>query len=581
MGFKGIDEKSSPTAIADGRAVEAQNVQFTLTGGLSKRDGYSLEVMLDTNRTGDDLEVVTGLWELYKSTGTRVNLAVNGDRIYSWSTGTKTDITSSEVIASGITVDNQYVWTTALDYAIGTNEVDPPFKSNGTTTSILALNFSDGKDFTAKCVAWWKNYLIFGNTVENSTHRATRIRWSNVGYIETWSDDDYLDIDALGGQEIEGFGLLHDNFYIFLTDSVYKVSYVGGDEIIVASKVSEGTGCIAKNSIQNITLPTGQSGLVFLSKDKTINFTDGINLTNIALLIDDTMDGLNASRLQYAVSAEDGSDYYLAVTDGAVGTNNLLLDFNFDIGEWSTHTQIDANAMAKIVDSSGNIQIYSGNYDSFIYKLFDTALTNDVAGQTGTFEAVSIYDTKTASSLQVIYDDEANFTCTGATVRIISGTGLAEEKVIVAVTSAVIPTGIVVDSAFTTTPDTTSIYSIGDIDADYITKWYDLGEPARRKQFGELYLWADEAGNMAIDISYAQDFSGYIDTQSVSLKGAGDLWGVGIWGTAKWGGQEALFKIVKLKGSGRYIRLKISEDDLNETFDLFSYNFLYWTGDIQ
>ena len=64
-----------------------------------------MEVLLDTNTVGDDFEAITGLYELYKSDGTRTKLAI-GNKIYSWSTNTKTDITSADVIAKSAKTRN-------------------------------------------------------------------------------------------------------------------------------------------------------------------------------------------------------------------------------------------------------------------------------------------------------------------------------------------------------------------------------------------------------------------------------------------------------------------------------------------
>ncbi len=371
--FLGEDSTSSPTSVKDGRASDIQNIALDITGQASKRNGYDLEVILDTNVSGDDFEAVTGLWELYPSSGTRKKIAVNGDKIYNWSTNSKTDITSADVIASGITADqdNQYSWVTAFDYSIGTNGIDPPFKTQGTlaTTSILSFNgLSTPADFTAKCVVWWKNYLILGNTLENSVAHTTRIRWSNVGTIETWSDDDYVDIATLGGQQIEALATLYDELYIFLTDSIYKVSLVGGEELITVTKVSEGIGCIAKNSVKTIGIGNSE-GIIFISRDKTINYLDGVKVQDISALIEGTTDGLYSARLPYAVAADDrvNSHYYLAVTTGAAATNNLLLDFHYGIGEWSKHTNIHANAMCVANDAHTVPQVYFGNYNSFIY----------------------------------------------------------------------------------------------------------------------------------------------------------------------------------------------------------------------
>ena len=575
MSFRGLDEKSSPTAVPDGFASEAQNVKFTLTRGLVKREGYeTVNGILDIPDVA--FQAVTGLYYTKLSSGTAYRIATCGDRFYYDNSGTWTQVSG---FSATYTQNNQFQFTTALDNVIFTNAVDAPqlWTGSGNISNVSFTGLSNAIT-KAKCVVWFKNYLIFLNTTEASINYKTRFRWGNVGVLNTWSDDDKIDIDALSGQEIEGVGVLYDNLYIFMTNSIYKVSLVGGDDLFNISKVVEGVGCIAKNSLQNVLLNNNQQGLVFLSKDKSINFFDGTNIADISLLIDDTLAALNTSRLSYAVSAVDDNDYYLALTTGSLATtNNILLDFNFNTADWSKHTQIDANAMAAVLDSDEDIQVFFGNDGSFVYQLTNTSLKNDISGHTGTFEEVGVYTTATASGLQIVYDNEATFTATGAIVRITGGSGLGEERVIAACTS----TGIVVETAFSTTPDSTSIYTIGDIDSIYTTKWFDRGEPARRKQFGELYLWLKEQGNMSVTVNYAQDFGSYLEAQGVSEQGGGGRWGTAIWGTDTWGGQDALLKQVKLKGSGRYIRFKFTEADINEDFEFYGYGILGWGGDVQ
>jgi len=574
MTFKGLDDKSSPTAVQDGRAVDLQNVKLHATSALSKRNGYAL-IYQTLDIPDRDPAAVTGLYYTKLSTGTAYRIAISDKRFYYDASGTWTWV--GYHLSSGN--NYQFVFETALDEIFLTNDQDLPLVYTP-TVDLGPVDFSDLTTAItkAKCVAWFKNYLIWGNTYEGA-EKPTRVRWSNVGTTETYTDADYIDIAELGGQEIEAFGILYDNLYIFLTDSIYKLSLVGGDEVFVLSKVVDGIGCIAKNSVQSITLQNSQTGFMFLDDDSKVYFFNGITAQYISFLIEGTMDGLNAERLAYAVSADSGTDYYLCVSDGASTTNNLLLDFEYEIGEWTKHTQIDANAMAKIVDSDSVDRVWFGNYDNYVYELDDTSLDSDIYGTSGTVDAVNGFTRLTVSGTQVLYDSSQTWTesgLIGAIIRIIDGTALGEEKIIIYNTTS----GMVVDSAFSTTPDTTSAYSVGDIDAYYTTKWYDLGNAPKRKQFQELFLWAEEQGSGSMDISWAKDFAGTLDTDTVSMAGSGSLWGTAIWGTDTWGGQDALFSRTKLDTTARYFRLKFMEDDIDETFKLYGYSFIFEPRDI-
>ena len=575
--FLGLDDTSSPPVILDGRAADIQNIVLDITGAASKRSGYDYHALLDTLDLTDDFEAVTGLHEIYASSGTRTKIAVCANKLFAITTaGVKTDITHGVTITEGA----NYQWSliTALDYGIGTNNVDPPFKNKGTLATTSALSFTGLSDALtdAKCIIWWKNYLIVGNTTEAATVHSTRIRWSNVGTIETWSDNDYVDIAALGGQQVEGLATLYDNLYVFLTDSIYKVSLVGGDELIVVTKVSEGIGCIAKNSIQNVSIGNSE-GLIFLSRDKTINFCDGVKVTEISTNISDTMDGLSSARLPYAVSIDDqeNAHYYLAVTDGSGSTNNLLLDFHYGIGEWSKHIQIDANALCVANDSNEVPQVYFGNYDSFVYQMADPDKDSDVVGITGIIDSTGSYDGDTVTGILILYDNSANFAdVTGATVRFTSGTGSGTEAVVVdAIATGIMVTGI------TVTPTASTGYSIGAIEAYYTTKWYDTGSAPMRKNFGELFLWASADTSVTMQVYHATDFANTITATDVDIGAEGALWGTAIWGTDTWAGTETKLTIVPLNVSGRYIKFKFSESSIDEPMELFGYSILLWDLD--
>jgi hypothetical protein len=396
-----------------------------------------------------------------------------------------------------------------------------------------------------------------------------------VGTIETWSNDDYVDIAALGGQQIEGFATLYDNLYVFLTDSIYKISLVGGDELIVITEVSEGIGCIAKNSIQNIQIGNSE-GLIFLSRDKTINFCDGVKVSEISTNISGVMDDLFSARLPYAISVDDqeNSHYYLAVTDTS-GTNNLLLDFHYGIGEWSKHTGINANAFCVANDANAKPQIYFGNYDSIIYQMIDPDKDSDVGGRSGILTSRGTYNTATATGQIVLYDSTATglttaFTnVTGATVKFTSGTGVGTEAVI----TSSIATGLMVTGT-TVTATTSTGYSIGAIEAYYTTKWYDTGSAPLRKNFAELFLWASADTSATMQIYHATDFSSAITSTDVSLGGEGSLWGTAIWGTDIWGGTTVELTMIPLNVSGRYIKYKFSESTIDEPMELYGYSTL-------
>lgn len=582
MTFKGLDTKSSPTQIGEGRAQDLQNVQFTVTGALKKRSGYSFagtpsvttDDILDI--PDEDFPPVTGIYyNKFSDTNERI-FATASTRLYYRSTAW------THILSPAITggQNNQFVFVTALDYAIATNDVNPIIKVNSTPTASV-LDLSDlltDAPTKAKCVAWFQNHLILANTVENSIEKPTRIRWSDIGFIETFTEENRNDISELGGQEINALIELYDDLFIFLTNSVWKMSFVGGDEQFKFTKVLDKIGCIAKNSVQTIILNNSQRGIVFLTKNAEVYFFNGVTAVDISEIIEPTLEDWSASRLPYVVSEDTGEEYRIYGTTGSTDTtNNEVLVFNYSLGEWSRNVNIDVNCVARVVVSSAELS-YAGNYFGMVLRLDNTANDSDVYGATGTVDSVNIYTTHTASGLQVLYDASASYTASGligAIVTLTGGTGSAQstiEKTIVANTT----TGIVIDSAYSTTPSTDTSFSVGAIDAYYQTKDYDLGDSTRIKNFGEIFMWEKEQGAIDLDVSYKHDFGGTVETQTVSESGGGGTWGSAIWGTSLWGGFNAIFSRVKLKGSSRFINIKFMEDDIDETFNIYGFNILYW-----
>jgi hypothetical protein len=301
------------------------------------------------------------------------------------------------------------------------------------------------------------------------------------------------------------------------------------------------------------------------------------------------MDGLYALRLPYAVAVDDRTNahYYLAVSNGTNSFNDLVLDYQYGIGEWSKHDHIWANAFGLANDANTVRQVYFGNHKAMVYQLNDPDLNSDVMGEFGIVDAIGVKDisgimtaatnTTMASELQVIFDASGDFTtATGAIVRITSGTGVDEERIVTAICS----TGIVVTNAFTATPDTTSAYSIGDIDAYYTTKWYDVGSAPQNKNFAELFVWSSTDTSATMQVYYASDLSSTINSTDIVTTSSGSLWGTAIWGTDTWAGTSTSLNRVALNLSGRFIKFKFSEPSIDEPMDIMGYSIIYFPGDI-
>ena len=571
MGFRGLDTQSSAPNVEEGRAVDVLNVKLSSALSLQKR--YGLDTV--NNASLDDLDMsapaINGIFDTEYSNGNSWTLVFVGNKLKYDNSGTWAFVHGAATITTG--QNNQFVCLMALDNAICTNDADKPLQVNSTPTkSEVSFSGLSSPVTKAKAVIFYRNYLIFGNTVEGGTDKPTRFRWSNVGTIGTWSNNDFNDIASLAGDEIIGFQELYGDLYIFMKKSIWKASLVGGNDTFVFNKVIEGVGAIAKNSIRPVSLSQNRLVISFLSEEKKIFLFDGVVVQDIGRIIQPTLDDLSASRLEFATAVHDGQDLFISVTGSGESTNDLLLDFQTEIFEWTKHDQIDANYIARVKESTSLIKTYVGNYNSFVYWLDNPDNYSDVDGATGIVDSVGTLSNIYQTGAQIIIDTGlAGGSYTGAIIRITSGTGEGQERLIMSGLS----TGVIVASSFSTTLDSTSNYSIGDIDANYYAKWYDFGDASRYKSFRSIFFWAKEASDNQVTVGYAEDFGVELGATIKSLSpSSSSLWDSAVWDTATWGTTGDKLYTVGVKGNGRFFQPRFSNTDIDKSFLIYGFHML-------
>ena len=578
MGFRGLDTRSKAPNLEDMRAVDLQNVKLSAALNLQKRKGYS--VVRDTLDDGPlTSPAITGIFDAEYSNGTSWTYAFVGNKLKydNGTTWTEIDnVSKAPTITSG--QDNQFQCLMALDSAICTNDVDNVVKISSTPNKApLAFTGLSETMGHVKTMIYYRNYLILGNTHEGSTERPTRFRWSDVGTIETWQDDNFVDLSTFAGDEIIGFAELYGELYIFLKKSIWKASLVGGNDVFVFRKMVDGIGAISRDSIRLVQFSGDRTAVIFLDDRKKVLMYDGTSVSDIGAIIQDTsegFDGISPSRLQYSTSTFDGKSYFLSTTASGGSSNSIVFEFQTEIFEWTKHTNINANAFAQVKEATAVIKTYFGDYGAVVYWMDDTDLSgcdvdcgSGIIDSVGTSSAVGSF-----TGLQMILDSAlTSGEFKGALLTITSGTGAGESRVIY----TDLNTGVVVVSAFTTTPDSTSVYSIGGIEAHYYAKHFDLGYAQKEKQFLGMLLFASEDTSDEVTVAHAVDFGSNLDSETVSLAPSGSsLWDEALWDAGTWGTSGNKIYTVKFSGFGNFIQPKFSNDGLDEDFDLFGYNLL-------
>lgn len=583
FGFRGMDSQSTPPTVADGRASSLLNVKLSPAFDLTKRNGYTT-----INSTLDDLDLsdppIVGLFDSEYSSGTSWIYAFIGYKIKYNNAGIWTVVPPTASGSPTITAGQNNIWKCimALDNAVCTDNVDAPIAissaPNATALSFSGLSNSVTK---VKSFIWFRNYLVAVNTTEGGTSHPTRFRWSNVGTINAWDDDDFNDISELGGDEIVGINELYGDLYIFLKHSIWKASLVGGDDVFIFSKQIDGVGAIARDTIQNVQLPDNRSAIIFVDDRRRILLTDGVSILDIGAIIQPTLNGLSESRLPYAASTFDGKSYFLSVSSSGVSTNDQVFEFQTQIQEWTRHDQIDANVFAQIKDSDDKRKTYFGNYKSIVYWLDDPDNDNDVAGANGIVDSAALVNTTTDTGAMVLLDATLPVdSYTGAIVKITSGTAAGEEAIVA--TNLTGNTGIILASAIVPTPDSTSVYSIGAIEANYTGRWFDFGDASREKTFLGMLFWSEEDTDNQVTVSYAENFSSVLGSETKDLSPSGSsLWDTALWDSGVWSTTGDRINTVKFTGFGTHLQPTFSDANVDTDFHIYGYNLQAISGDIK
>ena len=165
ISFKGLDDTSTDLTVQDGRASAIQDVKLDRSLKLIKRRGYSLvnTILNEKVISEEQFPSIVGLYYTKISDGTALRLVISGTKLYKDVTDVWTAVGGTNITHAN---NNQFVWITALDNIIFTNDVDVPYKYTGSGDAAV-LDVSDLSDTLtqAKTFAWFNNFLILGNTV--------------------------------------------------------------------------------------------------------------------------------------------------------------------------------------------------------------------------------------------------------------------------------------------------------------------------------------------------------------------------------------------------------------------------------
>lgn len=421
----GLNSSSGPLGLSNNESSSLQNIDFNKFGSIKKRSGYT---PANTSAISGSPQVA-GLHFFELSTGTRYLVATAGAKLFQWNassiTGAPTDITDSLTITAGSLVDS----ATFRDTALFTNGTDLPWKWTGSgNAAAMTVPTNLTK---AKFVKIFQNYTFLANVTVDSVTYGSRVYYSNINSISSWTDSDFVDVSRDDGQSITGLKALGDKLVIFKDRSIWIAQFTGNADVpFTFSPTNSPVGCVSHFSIQKI-----DNGLIFLSWDG-LYFFDGFNAYKISDRINSTFTtDMNPLKFVNAVSCYQATKnrYWLAITATGGTTNSRVITWT----RAETTTGItDAFGVYKGINASslsitypdGVTEVpYFGDYSGFVYKA-DTGLddyplnvqtaidayyyTNwisydDLVSQKGTL-AVDVYYQNNTALLNFVYAYDFN-----------------------------------------------------------------------------------------------------------------------------------------------------------------------------
>ena len=103
-----------------------------------------------------------------------------------------------------------------------------------------------------------------------------------------------------------------------------------------------------------------------------------------------------------------------------------------------------------------------------------------------------------------------------------------------------------------------------DIDAHFVTKWFDFGVPERRKMARRMYAYFQAEGQHQVNVDVFKSFQTAGPSQYlVDLDPLGWVWGQAVWGSTRWGpGLDTISK--RLTGLGTHTTFMVKVYDSSD-----------------
>jgi hypothetical protein len=178
------------------------------------------------------------------------------------------------------------------------------------------------------------------------------------------------------GAEITGLAVFQDYLYVFLKDSIYRVSPASAANTFTVEQVTNSVGCVAPRSVVQVEEDiffAGDDGIYALGE--VANYVS-VRTTNKSGKIQEIFDGLSATNKKKLVGAYFNFKYHLFYSlFGSV--NDSCTPYDVRYKGWQDWRNMSANDSIVYEDSTGQQYLYFGNpSNSEVYKMYSGTTDN-------------------------------------------------------------------------------------------------------------------------------------------------------------------------------------------------------------
>lgn len=530
-GFAGVDNSSDPSTLPDNISPDALNTAYDLSNANESRKGYT---KLNTTSFPGAIIRTTSF---YKSDGTKLVVfaanATNAGTAPGGLTGTylcKYNNAGGYVVVGGpYTVNTFWDFTVLNDTLYAVNNVEGLQSWVGTGT------FTTANPIVLQYIKARKNRL-YGL-------KGSLVYFSDAGNPTSWPANNYIQINTNDNQIGVGLETYLDDLVIGKSQSVWYLQGEplgsGSTTVVGNLQLRQADSEVGWTSVLNVCKV--RQGILMWVCESGIAVMQSYHVQIISEKIESTFKhDINPDFIAkiWAVYSPPEKKYIFGYPSSSSSTPDKAM--LVDLGD------------PKVVKFAPWDHFPGSCASLFRFTLRDTVLIGhptkgyiveafqgyaDIAGDNGI---------ATAGGSTTLTDSTKAWTTnqfTDADVTIISGTGAGQIRNIASNTAAI----LTLATAWTTNPDSTSVYSIGAYNSWANTPISDFGKAAYDKKVKYYNIFSNSHANQTLLFGYATAYQALKFTDAKSLTGGGLIWeGIGSadkWGAVgkQWGSKTQLF----------------------------------------